>query len=35
MHKSDPNQALRRTIGVSTVLISGLIIIGAGITGPA
>jgi hypothetical protein len=34
---SEPNQALRRNVGVSTALISklGLIIIGVGVTGPA
>lgn len=37
MKSSDPNQALRRSIGVSTALISklGLIIIGVGVAGPA
>jgi|HubBroStandDraft_5_1064220.scaffolds.fasta_scaffold159125_1 hypothetical protein len=34
----EPNQAIRRIVGVSTALISkvvGLIIIGVGVTGPA
>jgi hypothetical protein len=39
MKSSDPNQALRRGIGISTALLSvnrlGLIIIGVGVTGPA
>jgi hypothetical protein len=35
---SEPNQAIRRSVGVSTALISkvvGLIIIGVGVSGPA
>jgi hypothetical protein len=37
MNLSEPNQAIRRSVGVSTALISklGLIIIGVGVTGPA
>ncbi len=38
MNLSEPNQALRRSVGVSTALIItvvGLIIIGVGVTGPA
>jgi hypothetical protein len=36
MMKSEPNQALRRSIGLSTAIISlGLIILGVGVTGPA
>jgi len=36
MKTSDPNQALRRNIVLSTAIISvGLIIIGVGVTGPA
>jgi len=36
MTPSEPNQAIRRNIVLSTALISvGLIIIGVGVTGPA
>lgn len=37
MKPSEPNQALRPIVGISTALISklGLIIIGVGVTGPA
>jgi hypothetical protein len=37
MNISEPNQALRCSVGISTALISklGLIIMGVGVTGPA
>jgi len=39
MKASEPNQALRGSVGISTALIAvsgiGLIIIGVGVTGPA
>ena len=37
MTHTEPNQALRRGVGLSTaiILVVGLIIIGVGVTGPA